>query len=93
MGQEWQAMTFSFSPKCIISRVRWVGKKLTRKLSSYHPGVWKNAQGIWLGTSWNSQKVTEKILAEGRMLQNFLGSCLGLPQKDQKRCLWGHCYT
>lgn len=91
VGQECQAVIFFFQEAC--NRLRWVGKKFTRKLSSCQLGVLKNLQGIWLGTSWAHQKGTGKMPAEGRVLWNFLGSCLGLPQKDQKRYLWGHCYT
>lgn len=52
------AATCECFPQSIISRLRWVSKKSTRKLSSRRPGV---LQGTWLDSSCSQQKVTGKL--------------------------------
>lgn len=66
-------------------RLRWVGKKFTRKLSSCQQSVLKNLQEMWPGTSWAHQNFIGKMPAgEGavKLAEKLPG---GSRKKDQKK--------
>lgn len=82
-GRQWFSPPHRPAKKAYI-RLRWVGKKFTRKLSSCQQSVLKNLQEMWPGTSWAHQNFIGKMPAEEGAVKLFWEVAWGFPTEGSK---------